>query len=107
LSTKDLERLKDSPYNPKKYAEADKLVDVENPDGTIVCPDYWCMKDQIPLQESQILIEDGIFKCPVCKGKLQTSSSDNPREFPLVKRESGFIFHGFVDYKSTKNNKNM
>lgn len=107
LSTKDLERLKDSPYNPKKYAEADKLVDVENPDGTIVCPDYWCMKDQIPLQESQILIEDGIFKCPVCKGKLQTSSSDNPREFPLVKRESGFIFPGFVDYKSPKNNKNM
>jgi transcription initiation factor IIE alpha subunit len=65
------------------------------------------MKDQIPLQESQILIEDGIFKCPVCKGKLQTSSSDNPREFPLVKRESGFVFPGFVDYKSPKNNKNM
>jgi len=107
LSDKDLERLKDSPYNPKTYAEADKLVDIENPDGTIVCPDYWCMKDQIPLQESQILIEDGIFKCPVCKGKLQTSSSDNPREFPLVKRESGFVFPGFVDYKSPKNNKNM
>jgi hypothetical protein len=107
LSSKDLKRIEKTEYNPQKYSEPDKLVNIENPDGTIVCPDYWCMRDQIPIQESQLLVEDGLFKCPGCHGKLQTNSRNDPREFPLVKRETGFIYPGFVDYKSPKNNKPM
>ena len=106
LSPKDLKRLEGTAYNPEDLSE-EKKIDTENPDGTIVCPDYWCMKDQIPLQESQLLIQDGLFKCPVCKGKLLTHTTDDPREFPLIKRESGFVFPGYVDYKSPKNNKPM
>ena len=107
LSTSDQRRVSNTSYDPSTYAKDDQLVKLENPDGTVVCPEYWCMRDQIPLQESQLIIEGDILKCPVCKGKLQTRSSDDPREFPLVKRETGFVFPGFVDYKSPKNQKPM
>jgi hypothetical protein len=107
LSGPDLTRLKGTPYDPKSYAKDDQLVDIENPDGTIVCPEYWCMRDQIPLQESQLEREGGEIRCPVCRGKLQTDVKDNPQEYPLIKRQTGHVYPGFVDYKSPKNDKNM
>ena len=108
LSDADLKRLDGGPYDVKdgKFPE-DQLVDVENPDGTVVCPDYWCMRDQIPLQDGQLDRSDGDVRCPVCHGKLQTRTTDNPREFPLIKRETGFIFPGFVDYKAPRNGRPM
>jgi len=107
LSEADLTRLKGTAYNPKDKEDVAKYVDVENPDGTIVCPDYWCMRDQIPLQESQLENDGGDLKCPVCHGALQKRTSDNPRDFPLVKRETGFVYPGFTEYKSPKNSKHM
>ena len=107
LSSADQKRVKGTPYDPSTYSKQDQIVSTENPDGTIVCPEYWCMRDQIPLQESQLDTETGSLRCPVCKGKLQTRSSDDPRDFPLIKRETGFLFPGFVDYKSPKNGRPM
>ena len=107
LSQTDLARVKDTPYDPKSYMSEDQIVSLENPDGSMVCPEFWCMRDQIPLQESQLDHSTGVARCPVCKGKLQTRASDNAREFPLVKRETGFAFPGFIGYKSTKNGKNL
>lgn len=108
LSDSDLKRLANGPYDVKngKISE-DKLVDIENPDGTVVCPDYWCMRDQIPLSDDQLDKSHGEIKCPVCHGKLQTRTTDNPREFPLIKRENGFIYPGYVDYKSPHNGRPM
>lgn len=108
LSDADIKRLSGGPYDVKdgKFSK-DQLVDVENPEGTVVCPDYWCMRDQIPIQEGQLDKSDGNIRCPVCHGKLQTSATDNPREFPLIKRETGFIYPGFVDYKSPRNGRPM
>ena len=107
LSEKDLERLTGTPYDPREHLPKDKILDVESPDGKIVCPEYWCMRDQIPLQESQLIHDGGITICPVCHGKLQTNSTDDPRDFPLIKRETGFVYPGYVDYKSPKNNREM
>lgn len=107
LSEQDLERISGGPYDPLKNLSEDKILDVENPDGKIICPEYWCMRDQIPLQESQLKHEGGITRCPVCNGKLQINSMDDVREFPLIKRETGFIYPGYVDYKSPKNNRPM
>jgi len=103
LSQADLSRLKGTPYDPVENLSSEQILEYENPDGKIICPEYWCMRDQIPLKESQLVHEGGVTKCPVCHGKLQTNSSDDPREFPLVKRETGFVFPGYVDYKSPKN----
>ena len=107
LSEEDLERISGTPYDVRETLPANKILDVEDPTGKIICPEYWCMRDQIPLQESQLEHDGGTTRCPVCHGKLQTNSSDDPREFPLVKRESGFVFPGYVDYKSPKNNRPM
>lgn len=108
LSDTDIKRLSGTAYDIKngKLAE-DRTVDVENPDGTVVCPDYWCMRDQIPLSDDQLDKTSGEIKCPVCHGKLQTRTTDNPRDFPLIKRETGFIYPGFVDYKSPRNGRPM
>ena len=107
LSSADMKRLDNTPYDVTNYLKEDQIVDLENPDGKLICPEYWCMRDQIPLQESQIDHSIGIARCPVCKGKLMTSANDNPREFPLIKRQSGFVYPGFVNYKSPKTGKSL
>jgi hypothetical protein len=108
MSDAELKRLEGTPYDVKdgRYP-ADQLLDTENPDGTFMCPEYWCMKDQIPLQEGQLDKTAGEIRCPVCHGKLQTRSTDNPREFPLIKRESGFIYPGVKDYRAPRNGRQM
>ena len=108
ISDTDIKRLAGTPYdiNDGKYDES-KLLNTENPDGTFMCPEYWCMRDQIPLQESQLDKTDGEIRCPVCHGKLQTRSTDNAREFPLIKRESGFVYPGLKDYRSPRNGRQM
>lgn len=107
LSEPDMKRLDGTPYDVKTYLEEDRMLDVTEPDGTVVCPEYWCMRDQIPLKEEQLNKDSGEIRCPVCKGKLQTRSNDDPREYPLIKRETGFLYPGYVDYKAPKNGKHM
>jgi hypothetical protein len=104
LSEAEVTRLATTPYNIKsgKYAP-DQLIELENPDGTVVCPEYWCMKDQIPLKDDELEKSGGEIRCPVCHGKLQTRANDNPREYPLIKRETGFVYPGFVEYKAPRN----
>jgi len=106
LSEKDLGRLKETPYDVSGLEES-KVIDLENPVGKMVCPEYWCMKDQIPLSESQLEKDGKLFKCPVCHGKLQTKSTDKPREFPLIKRDSGFVYPGYKADKFPKSGKHM
>jgi hypothetical protein len=106
LNTTDLRRISRTPYDISELSD-DQKIDVENPDGTILCPEFWCMRDQIPLTTTQVTAEDGEIECPVCHGKLQTRSTDNPRDFPLIKRETGFIYPGYVDYKSPRNQQPM
>jgi hypothetical protein len=104
---KRLEVLEDGEYDPVKDAPEEKLLEVDDPPGTLVCPEYWCMKDEIPLREDQLVSEDGTFKCPLCRGKLQTSSNVDLREYPLIKRDTGFVFPRLTSYKSPANEKNM
>lgn len=106
LSSADLKRLEGTPYDTQTLDE-EHTLDVVEPDGTVVCPEYWCMRDQIPLKDGQLNKDSGEVRCPVCKGKLQTRSTDDPREYPLIKRETGFLYPGYVDYKAPKNGRPM
>lgn len=103
---KRLAEFESGKYDPIKNAEAGKLLDVSDPDGTMVCPEYWCTKDEIPLRSDQLVSEDGTLKCPVCRGKLETSTTSDPREFPLIKRKDGFVFPR-PKYKSPGNGKDL
>lgn len=108
LSEAERKRLAATPYalSSERYSD-EKRIELENPDGTVLCPEYWCMKDQVPLQDSELERSGGEVRCPICHGKLQTRTTDNPREYPLIKRETGFIYPGFVDYKAPRNGRPM
>jgi hypothetical protein len=85
-------------YDPRTYLDDDKIMKTDK--GVILCPQYWCMYDRIPLQESQLVMKDGILTCPVCGGKLQSSKSGkvDVREYPVIERLKGFVYPGMKKY---------
>ena len=91
-------------YDPYKKQTEDKFLDVEKPDGTFICPEYWCMRNEIPLREEDLVFDEEGAHCPVCMGKLQTSTKVDVRQYPLIKRDTGFNFPGYTAYNSPKNN---
>jgi hypothetical protein len=103
---KRLAEFESGKYDPITGADAGKVLDVSDPDGSMVCPEYWCTKDEIPLRGDQLISEDGTLKCPVCRGKLETSTTSDPREFPLIKRKEGHVFPR-PKYKSPGNGKDL
>ena len=107
LSDKENKNKGEGKYDPYKNHKEDKFLDVENPDGTYICPEYWCMRNEIPLREEDLVFDEDGAHCPVCMGKLQTSSNVDVRQYPLIKRDSGFVFPGYMKYTSPKNGKTM
>lgn len=106
LSEEELGKIMEE-YDPRTNLSKNKLIDVNDPSGVVVCPEYWCMYDRIPIQESQLEKVDGVPACPVCKGKLRDSSDTKSdlREFPLVQRTKGFVYPGMTDSVSPANGK--
>lgn len=107
LNSEDLERLEPTAYDPRKYMDASQLMMIENPNGVVICPEYWCIRDEIPLQETQLINEDGFQRCPMCKGKVKQKQNDNPREFTVISRDKAFKYPGLTNYKSPKNGRVM
>jgi hypothetical protein len=63
----------------------DEELALEGPNGpgTAICPPYWCMKDEIPLREDQLVDN----KCPVCGGKVRSENEDEDiDEFTVIQR---------------------
>lgn len=110
LSTEQLDKIQaehGAQYDPRTYFTSDedkkRLVEYKNPDGIIMCPEYWCIKDEVPLQESQLV--DG--KCPICGLGIQTKATDDPREFPVVSHDKARKYPGFGKYASPANGRMM
>jgi len=96
LTNTDFERLTNTEYDPTTYLDEEKLMPLENPKGSVICPEYWCVRDNIPLQENQLDKSDGIPKCPKCKGKIRISDDNNIREFTVIKRDKALVYPGFT-----------
>jgi len=64
--------------------------------GIAICPQYWCMKDEIPLSEDQLVIDDEGRHCPVCNGKVRITEKEDPREFSVIERKKD---HKYPDFK--------
>lgn len=104
-----------SKFNDTKYADYDpqsegrsKAMDVTDPDGVVLCPEYWCTIDRIPLKKEQ-LIDNA---CPICNGKVRSNDktvekTQNTREFSVIERDSSFSFPGFVKYKADSGTKQI
>ena len=99
-------------YNPRNYPESAKqakikevnkdkegideynthVVELDNPAGIATCPQYWCMRDELPLREDQLV--DGA--CPVCKGKVRSGKDQDEYEFTVIKRDQAAVFPNYI-----------
>ena len=71
-------------YNPRNMA----TMEFKKPDGIAICPQYWCIIDEIPLRADQ-LVDDA---CPECGGKVITKKTDRTPEFSIIKRNQDNVF---------------
>jgi hypothetical protein len=113
LSNEDLERIKTSPklknYDPRLYTEVNQRQPMPetNPRGIAICPEYWCMTDEIPLRESDLRNEDGILRCPECNGKIRSSVKDDANEFSVISRDKAHKYPGWTPHKSPINGERL
>jgi len=92
LTPADQERIPPE-YNYSTAPENEKMkVDK----GIAVCPQYWCMKDEIPLSEDQLVTDEEGKHCPMCNGKVRITEKEDAREFTVIKRKLDFKY---PDYK--------
>lgn len=103
LDDNDLRRLQGTPYDPREYLEETEQMLVDEPNGLVICPEYWCIRDEIPIKDEQLLNEDGFQRCPVCKGKVKEKGTQNPQEYTVIKRDAVFKYPGMTKYKSPTN----
>ena len=80
-------------YNYSTAPENEKM-EVEK--GIAICPQYWCMKDEIPLAEDQLIVDDEGKHCPMCGGKVRITDKEDAREFTIIKRK---VDYKYPDYK--------
>ena len=95
-----------------EYSFADvqpsEKLELTDPAGTVICPPYWCMRDEIPLREDQMESgEDGQLHCPVCQGKLRTSDSMDTSEFSVIVRDKAAKYPDYVKALSSINRQKM
>ena len=94
-------------YDPRLSGSA-SAVNVKEPDGVVICPEYWCTVDRIPLKESQLV--DG--KCPICEGKVRSSVKAEEKtqdvvEYSVIKRDTSSVYPGYIKYKAKKSGKQI
>jgi hypothetical protein len=65
--------------------------------GTAICPPFWCIRDEIPLREDQLVDKNA---CPVCGGKVRTGEKQDTLEYSVIKRASGFSFPSIKEARS-------
>ena len=96
-----------STYDYSTAAESERL-EMKGPDGTAICPPYWCIRDELPLREEQLVSkEDGQLHCPVCDGKVRKSDSVDPTEFTVIKRDTAAKFPNYLGEVSSINKRRM
>lgn len=98
LSDADLKRIQGSPYDVRTFYEENRMLNIDG--GIIVCPPFWCIRDEIPLEDTQLVNEDGFQRCPVCKGKVKEKVNQNPQEYTVIKRDAAFQYPKYTKYKS-------
>ncbi len=96
-----------SDYDYGTAAENEQL-ELKDPDGTVICPPYWCIRDEIPLREDQLLAkEDGELHCPVCDGKVRLSDVLDTLEYTVIKRDGSAKYPDYIKSLSTINKRKI
>jgi hypothetical protein len=106
LTQQDKTRVGPS-YDFSAVADLEKL-ELQDPAGTVICPPYWCMRDEIPLREDQLVAsEDGELHCPVCDGKVRTTDNLDTSEYSVIKRDTAAKFPDYIKAVSTINKRKI
>ena len=85
-----------------------ETLDLKDPDGTVICPPYWCIRDELPLREDQLVSkEDGQLHCPVCDGKVRTTDDLDTLEYTVIKRDTGAKYPDYIKTLSTINKRKI
>lgn len=79
------------------YSDAPAEEKIKLEKGIAVCPQYWCIRDEIPLSEAQLVMKDDGQHCPVCNGKVRVTEKEDVREFTVIKRDQAFKFPGWKE----------
>ena len=76
------------------YSTAPENQKMKVDKGIAICPQYWCMRDEIPLSEDQLV--DG-KRCPMCDGKVRITEKEDAREFTVIKRKAEYKYPDYKD----------
>jgi hypothetical protein len=109
LSKEKLEELPKE-YDPRTYLSESEILETKEPDGILTCPEYWCMYDKLPLQETQLIKKNGILSCPLCGGKLRHPIKDSKadiREFSVFQKPKNFKYPKDSGIISPENQKDL
>ena len=106
LSDEELANM-DPAYNPQAYMDDTQRLQLEDPNGIAICPEYWCMTDEIPLRASDLMNEAGTLRCPKCRGKVRTSVKDDANEFSVIERDKAQKYPGWTAHKSAINDRKL
>ena len=107
VMTEDEKAAAGPEYNFAGVPELERL-DLVDPSGTVICPPYWCMRDEIPLTQEQLVTgDDGELHCPVCEGKLRTADNLDTIEYSVIVRDSAAKFPDYLKAVSTLNRRKM
>ena len=101
LTDEDQARIQ-TEYNYSQAPPTEKLV---LDGGIAVCPQYWCIRDELPLSESQLVVKEDGQHCPVCDGKVRITEKEDVREFTVIKREQASKFPGWKEPSAKTTNK--
>jgi hypothetical protein len=94
-------------YDYAGAADNEKL-ELKDPDGTVICPPYWCIRDELPLREDQLVAkEDGELHCPACDGKVRTTDDLDTMEYTVVKRDTAAKYPDYIKSLSTLNKRKI
>jgi hypothetical protein len=94
LTPSDQQRIPER-YNYSSAPETEKMSISK---GIAICPQYWCIRDEIPLSEEQLVTdEDKVQHCPECGGKVRITDKEDTREFTVIKRKTDFKYPDFKD----------
>jgi hypothetical protein len=106
LTADQQDRMGDD-YNYSTRPDSEKLV-LSDPDGLAVCPPYWCIRDELPLREDQLVTgDDDALHCPVCNGKIRTGDTDDPTEFTVIERKTTMIYPDLMKSVSATNKRRL
>jgi hypothetical protein len=105
LTNEDKQRI--GPDYNYSTVPPNETLELKDPDGTVICPPYWCIRDELPLREDQLVTKKDALHCPVCDGKVRTTDDLDTLEFTVIKRDTSAKYPDYIKALSSINKRKI